>query len=378
MRRTLFVILVSLVVVLGVAACGSDPTPTPTSVPSSSPLEKLIEEAKAASDHTIIAPLARYSPDLIRAHEAAFEEKFGIPVTIEIEPGHPTRDTPVKVMEGAPAGRAVVDQMNSMWIPGILPVLDGGYLQKPRWDALTEAWPDMKERRAATPDITAPDGSKLSDYCYYSGNVTWAIAYNTQYVTADEIKGLTWDSLTDPKWKGRFVVDVLMTGVEQFPFRAGWDVERMTTWVKAMKANGMLAVTGGSSGVLQALVSGEGHLGIAAYPSAVRQTAAGAPIALTYADFVPGIWNFICNPSITPHDTALANLFFGWFETDGALLREKLQKDGTNLLPGSVTTMGNRLTALGLTIDDLIGFRTREEAKILAEYQAAARAAFTE
>src|SRR5258706_10939615 len=75
-------------------------------------LKELIAKAKASS-HVVTLPLEATDAETIRAKEKAFEAKFGFPVKMESQPGH-HRDMPVKVVESAKSGRAVID----MWDGG--------------------------------------------------------------------------------------------------------------------------------------------------------------------------------------------------------------------------------------------------------------------
>ncbi|MGH7931172.1 MAG: hypothetical protein ACREQV_25655, partial [Candidatus Binatia bacterium] len=174
-------------------------------------LKELIEKAKASS-HVVTLALEATDPEIIKAKEAAFEKRFGFPVRMETQPGH-HRDTPVKVIQSAKSGRAVVD----MWdggTPLILGMFRAGNTRRPPWNAVYEGWPLAKKLRAEVPEIGGGPGDiKLSNHCMYMGNTSWSIVYNTRKVKPAEVKGIKLEDLTTDKWRNRVVWDANALGL---------------------------------------------------------------------------------------------------------------------------------------------------------------------
>ena len=146
----------------------------------------------------------------------------------------------------------------------------------------------------------------------------WPLAYNSNNVTAEELKGITFDDLAfNPIWKDRVITDARFLGVYAFPMAPGWDEARQIAWVKGLRANGTKAVSGGSTGVVQALLSGEGDIAIASSGVALREKKKGAPVDwYAPADgWVPGGIGITCFPALTTVDPALADLWSAWQAT---------------------------------------------------------------
>ena len=78
--------------------------------PAARTLKELVAKAKE-SNPTITVALEATDAEVVKAKEKAFENRFGFPVRIESQPGH-HRDMPLKVVESAKSGRAVIDMWN--------------------------------------------------------------------------------------------------------------------------------------------------------------------------------------------------------------------------------------------------------------------------
>src|SRR5215510_7532479 len=124
--------------------------------PAARTLKELVAKAKE-SNHTITVALEATDAEVVKAKEKAFEKRFGFPVRIESQPGH-HRDMPVKVVESAKSGRAVIDMWNG-GTPLILGMFRAGNTRRPPWEAIYEAWPLARKLRAGVPNIGGgPDG----------------------------------------------------------------------------------------------------------------------------------------------------------------------------------------------------------------------------
>ena len=94
-----------------------------------------------------------------------------------------------------------------------------------------------------------------------------------------------------------------------------------------MGANGLKLIPGGSTGVRQAIIQGEGDVGLAGPPGA-NLLAEGAPINWVFPEFVPGTHRVACIPKYTAGNQDVAMLFFAWNNFDGYYLRSELTGGG--------------------------------------------------
>src|SRR5690348_11178158 len=77
-------------------ASTAGPAKPAAATPDRSRFEALLAKAKAATNTTIRAPLYQLTPEVIRAKEVAFAQKYGIQVHLESEPGHVSNEIPPK------------------------------------------------------------------------------------------------------------------------------------------------------------------------------------------------------------------------------------------------------------------------------------------
>ncbi len=334
-------------------------------------LEDLISKAKA-SNHKITLTQEGVAPEIIRAKEKAFEKRFGFPVRLENQPGH-HRDVPVKIIESAKTGRGIVD----MWdggTPLILGMFKAGNTRRPPWEAVYQGWPLAKKLREAVPPISGgPGGAVLSDHCMQMGMGSWSLAYNTHRVKKADLKGIKLEDLTADKWRNRVVWDVRALGLFALPFAPGWDVERMRVFAHNLGANGAKLVSGGTTGVLQALVQGEADIGVASMTTVVQQKALGAPVDVAFGDLVTG--NFTVSCLVTPavNDPNMTALYWAWDVFDGNYTEAKITGGGVfrfyeeeeKYLPLVRLARENGITSR----DQVVGPKTEEESKKASGYR---------
>ena len=333
--------------------------------------QALIEQARK-SNRVIRIGLEGEDPAIIKAKEEAFQKRFGFSVKMESEPGHASREIPVKAEKAAEAGKGVVD-----FIYGasnlFTSLLKKGYLAKPPWEAIYEGYPLAKTLREAIPDIPGgPNGTKLGDYCMQEGQSSWVIVYNTNNVKASEVKGIKFDDLANDKWKNRLALDSEALGFYVFPFAKGWTEDRMRILANNVGANGAKLIPGGSNGVIQAIIQGEGDIGIAAATTALTNMKAGAPIDMAFAEFLPGGYRVTCLLNPPAGDPAMAALFWAWHNFDGLYTEAAITGGGAlRLTPAEVDKfpLAKKAKEAGLTEADLVNPRTVEENDITAKYR---------
>lgn len=375
--RGLLLLVFTIVFGLVIAACGSDPTATPTptqqasaatATPTSAPseFEKLVERARE-SNHVVRAALSFHPDSTIKALEAGFEERWGFPLILENEPGHPNRDMPAKITAAAQTSGGVIDWGPTGTTVLAFPLLDEGHLRKPQWDVLAEEWPDIGRMREEIPDWTSPNlpaGETLRDYCALRGHSTWVMNYNPRNVSEAEIANLKYDDLFKPEWKNRVVMDERALGLYQFPLAPDWSEERLSAWAHNVGANGLKLVPGGSRGVVQAIIQGEGDIGLGS--PGWTEKVGGQPVDFTVAEFTTGANPSVsCLPKFGVHNRDMAELFYGWEKFEGNKFAAQQPYNYTFAVMlddyAQDYPLAAELAGAGLTVDQLVFPRSVEE-----------------
>jgi ABC-type Fe3+ transport system substrate-binding protein len=290
--------------------------------------QALLDEAKKSDGH-LRAGMDAYSPEFIRAMEDQFNQEFGIKVTLENEPGHASREIPPKMVQAQKVGKGLVDWIDGGNPSNFAPLMQGDNLQIPDWDALVEQWPEIADLRSMYPDVPGgPNGTTLQDYCMLNTQSTWLFVYNTRNVKPDEVKNLTWNDLLSDKWKGRVAWDAQALGFKELPFSTAWPIDRLKAYTNNLGANGVKLISGGTTGVLQAVTQGEGDIGMAEAGNIVDQMSQGAPLGIVWPDVIPFNSLGTCIPKITLDNRALAEVFFAWRNIEGEWLRAKMGAGG--------------------------------------------------
>jgi hypothetical protein len=368
---------------LAVACGGDDPTatnvPPPESTATSAPtaLEALIAKA-AATNHRITVPLEGTDPEVIRAWEAAWEEKFGFPLNLESDPGH-HRDTPVKVIEAAKSGNGVIDTYNG-GLPLVLSMFENGNTVEPPWEAVYEGWPLAEQLRAFVPAIPgAPDGSTLNDHCMWSGSSGWSLAYNTRNVDPSEVEGITLDDLTTEKWRDRVLWDVRALGLYVLPFAPGWSEDRMRVFAHNLGANGTKLISGGSTGLTQALIQGEGDISLVSMGTTAKNRNAGAPVEIAFAEVVLGNLSVTCILTPGKNHPDMAALWWAFENFEAEYIEAEISGSGAfRLIEAEASKLPLVRLAFEHGITDLsqvAGPKTGDEAKLAGGYRKTAIAA---
>ena len=334
------------------------------------PLDDLAAKAKASSG-TITMTLEGVPPEIIRAKENAFEKRFGFKLRLESEPGH-HRKAPVKIMQAAKTGRGVVD----MWdggLPLVLRMFKAGHTRQPPWDAIYEGWPLARKLRATVPPIKSAAGASLQDHCLHHQMGTWTIVYNTRRVKPEELKGIRFEDLTDEKWRNRVVWDVRALGLYVLPFAPGWSEDRLRVYAHNLGANGVRLVSGGTSGVLQALIQGEGDIAVASMTQIHQQKNLGAPLDMTFAGMVLGNLTVSCLIQPGVNDPNMAALYWGWNHFDGNYTEAAITGGGVFRM---YEEEADRLPLVKLarqhgikSAAQVAGPKTEEQAKLAGKYR---------
>ncbi len=339
MRVAAVALFVSFVVGCSSPAPSAVPasTPAPTAAQAAPPagstsfgpkFQALLDEAKKSDGH-LRAGMDAYSPEFIRAMEDQFYQEFGIKVTLENEPGHASREIPPKMLQAQKVGKGLVDWIDAGNPSNFAPLMQQDALQIPDWEALTEQWPEISDLRKLYPDVPGgPNGTTLQDYCMLNTQSTWIFVYNTRTVKAADVQNLKWNDLLSDTWKGRVAWDAQALGFKELPFSPAWPLDRLKAFTNNLGANGVKLISGGTTGVLQAVIQGEGDIGMAEAGTIVDQINQGAPLGVVWPDVIPYNSLGTCMPKITLDNRALSEIFFAWRNIEGEWLRAKMGAGG--------------------------------------------------
>jgi iron(III) transport system substrate-binding protein len=259
-----------------------------------------------------------------RALLDAFQRRFAIPTNWKWVGLHPMRAASRLIAEGS-VGRVSADIVASS-ADNMTKLAERGLFRPYPWSNVFEA---------VLPGIRQPSERVLPDLhglCLAWFDSVYGIAWNTKYVKAEEAPRRFRD-LLDPKWRGRFAINVL--GGAPFDLLSLEIGEAETlSLVKGLLANRPI-LKSGTPAVGSAITTGEAHLGISAFVTVERARRNGEPQEFRFADdYVPVLPLYVCVPENAPHPNT-ARLFAAWLVTEGILIVEKLDATGRIDVPGS-------------------------------------------
>lgn len=331
MKRSLIhalaVLLIGASVAIFAAACGEDPTPTPTSpppaaptptpppaaaptptpppaaaptpTPTTDPLDAIIEAARAEGE---VEVWINWSEETVNALQDKWQEDFGWPIKITSVPKSASAAT-AEVIAATEAGQEVGD-LGQPSTGLLLQLVEAEAVESRDWVGLYGGrFPGVEEASNVYFD-------ELAGYGLHFWDVLYEFTYNTNLLSEAEAPK-TWEELTDPKWKGNIAIDA-----RGYPFNfmlhsPDWDEASIMELVQALAEN---------EPVLPARSRGDeviaGEVAIQIGGCNRDDIAKGAPIECIYPDYT------MFNPLIaTPFKNAkhpnLGPLFAAWLVTDG-------------------------------------------------------------
>jgi ABC-type Fe3+ transport system substrate-binding protein len=266
--------------------------------------------AGAKKEAKVVVSGPNYDPDDVAVLEREFKKKFGFAAQVVSDPGH------VRELPGRVAGGAKYDVINGSGITASqVDKLVG--LQKVDWSVFPdEVFPDIMENYA--------NRSRPGIPCLLYYRFTWAFVYNTEMLSEKDLPG-NLEDLTDPKWKGRFIVSNLAVPLGMMSLQ--WNHEegkkRMVDLARRLKANNPIVASGGSPGATAKVVAGEAPIATAAFTAVIGYMNKGAPIALwpftkpevgAKMAVQPGLNQNICAVKTAPYPN-MSKLFTAWLST---------------------------------------------------------------
>jgi iron(III) transport system substrate-binding protein len=140
------------------------------------------------------------------------------------------------------------------------------------------------------------------------GHYDLPIGYNTTLVGAGDIK--SWDDLTDPKWRGKLLLEP--RGFALGILAAKWGKDRVLAYIKRLMDNHPI-LTKGAQSTAEALADGQGAVAIGAYAARlVLFKEAGAPVDWARVGPVPAQQVAIAPIKGGPHPNAAKLLAAYW------------------------------------------------------------------
>jgi len=279
------------------------------------------------------------SPSSSHVHRAlleAFQRRFGLKVHWKWVALHSARAT-ARLMAEASVGRVSADIVGGT-SDYIATLSERGLFRPYPWTGVFET---------ALPGIREPSERSLSELrglCLAWFDSVYVIAWNTNFVKASEAPRRFSDFL-DPKWKGRFALNVL--GGAPFDLLALelGDADALKL-VRDLLANRPI-LKSGTPAVGSAITTGEAHLGISSYVTVERARRNKEPQEFRFAeDYVPVLPLYICVPENSPHPNT-ARLFAAWVVTEGIPIVERMDASGRITAPDS--SMAKAIVALPAT-----------------------------
>jgi len=289
-----------------------------------SPFEQVVAGAKR--EGAIEVWMA--SPSGNRVHRAlfdAFQKRFGIRTSWKWVAIHPLRSLGRLAAE-ARTRRVSADVVGATSADNLAQMLDRKLVLPYPWvETFGQALPGIREpAERLLPELR---GTGLSWI-----DAVYVLAWNTRFVKAADAPR-RFSDLLDPKWKGRFALNVL--GGAPFDLLALEIGERdMLSLVRGLLANRPV-LKGGTPAVSGAITTGEAWLGISAFLNVERARRAGEPQDYRVADdFVPVMPLHVFVPEQAPHPHT-ARLFAAWLVTEGARIVERMDASSRMTDPDS-------------------------------------------
>jgi hypothetical protein len=358
---------------------GEAPKPAEAAKPAADPkaeFNALVARAKA-SNGKLRGGMTGYDAEVVKELEKRFEQRFGIKLALESEPGHGSREIPVKILQGMPSGVGVVDWVEGGNPSNFVPPMQQGAWKPVPWDVLAQEWPLVNDLRRAYPDVPGgPNGTTLQDYCMLHTQQGWSLAYNTRNVKPEEMQNFKWDDLLTDRWKGRVAFDAQGLGFKELALPYGWGLERATAYANNVGANGLKLISGGSNGVVQAVIQGEGDIGWMGMDTAYTQMSRGAPLAFAWPEFAASNFLLTCTPALPANNPDLAMLFFGWRNFEGEYIQAEMGGGGARPFfapEADKFPLGKVIKDAGWTLEkNFIGPKTVADFEIIEPNRAAA------
>ena len=273
----------------GLAALGLAPGLTGAALAADETVQSIYEGAKKEGK---VVFWSSNDVEVARASAKKFAQRFpGIEIeAYKIEPGPAIE----RIIGESSANRLTCDVVDSPIAYTPLMFDRGLALQYP-WEKVF----------GVDKDTVLFDGRAL-----YSYNLDVPIAFNTTLAKAADIT--SWDSLTDPKWSGKILLEG--RGIV-FPLLAlAWGEEKTFDYLRRLLANKPIIIKGGTP-TIEALAGGQGAIAVGTYGGRVLQFQKdGAPVEWARVGPIPAMIYVQMAVKGAPHPNA-SKLWTWWTVT---------------------------------------------------------------
>ena len=164
----------------------------------------------------------------------------------------------------------------------------------------------------------------------------YGIAYNTKMVAEQDVPK-TWEGLTDPKWRGKVVIEDGLSPLARLLPALGRD--GVIDLAKRIVANRPIYADGQPASAAK-VVSGEAPIGAVGLSAALEEREKGAPIGLIYAEpqaLISQLVVYVAKGS--PHPN-LAKLWAAWMASEGMNAQAMIDEGALRAWPGSPGAFG--------------------------------------
>ncbi|MCO5066369.1 MAG: extracellular solute-binding protein [Rhizobiaceae bacterium] len=261
----------------------------------------------------------------------AHDPEFHALVAAEFAKQFPGIEVESFKIQPAPAiERAITEQQAGKLSVDIIDHSNVSYIPLLNDRGLTEPY-DWVKVFNADPDRVLFDGRAL-----LIGQYDYPIVYNTDLVKPEEIT--SWDSLLDPKWKGKIVLEA--RGFNFQILAQEWGEEKTLDYVKKLMANEPIISKGGGP-TRDAVASGQAYIAVGAQGSlSDRMASQGAPLAWARVGPIPAALIATIPIKGAPHPNAAKLYAYFWTTKVGQQIYYDWEKSG--ILTGSTPTERGR------------------------------------
>lgn len=316
--RTLAVFVVGTVLVScsGTTSSGESATAvasaSDTSDPSSgsSALQQMID---AAQQEGAVVWADNGAPERITALQDAFNEHFGLDITVEQVPLR-SSEAQTRVLQESAADQVSLDVMNGSG--GIMATMfeadANAFIDPIDWvELFGESLPEIQ---SVVEHVPSDWQGRLLEYSHQS----YVVIYNTELVSEDEAPQ-SWEDLLDPAWQGRRIaLDPRGFGLNELFVELGTD--ETLDLASGLIAQDPLWIEG-SPAIAEAIAIGEADLGVTTHLNALTQIEEGAPVALASIPLVVASPQMMMPIAGSPNPNA-AILWAAFVTTEGIAILE--------------------------------------------------------
>jgi len=214
---------------------------------------------------------------------------------------------------GGPAMERLMREIQVGTIPyDIIQIHSDYYTEFLKMDIIEQVnWKDFGE----LPELIHPDNRFVNAFIS-----AFVFVFNTNLVKPEEAPK-TWEDYLDPKWRGKFVVDIRPACYIRLT--GAWGPEKVLSYLRKLRENEPI-FRDGQTKTATLMAAGDLYMSSGMYlQSYSRVKAKGGPLGFNVPDPVPIDWYFYGVPKKDIKHPNAAKVFLGWLGSKGFKLIEK-------------------------------------------------------